>query len=105
MQKFTNNGSLKSNIPKMINEDEHKNTHASDSCLNSVLNEKDKKSAFSSHNSSLFPLSLVPQKFADSFHCSFESLDFTFIPVNMLIEELSLISSLTISFLCLARVG
>jgi hypothetical protein len=30
MQKFTNNGSLKSNIPKMINEDEHKNTHASD---------------------------------------------------------------------------
>jgi hypothetical protein len=25
----------------MINEDEHKNTHASDSCLNSVLNEKD----------------------------------------------------------------
>jgi hypothetical protein len=25
MQKFTNNGSLKSNISKMINEDEHKN--------------------------------------------------------------------------------
>ena len=41
MQKFTNNGSLKSNIPKMINEDEHKNTHASNSCLNLVLNEKD----------------------------------------------------------------
>ena len=41
MQQISNNGSLKSNIHNMINEDKHKNAHTSDSCLNSVLNEKD----------------------------------------------------------------
>lgn len=41
LQNFSNNGSLKTNVPNMINEDDNKNTNTSSSCLNSVFVEKD----------------------------------------------------------------